>query len=466
MRSTLVRVFGLVLLASPGLVVLSLALSADFGPLESPGGRFGPAHWVLLAISLLALGYAVAVHAKAVGDQKKVGRPYAATVLFLTAPTAIVLLLTLVVAEVGAGLLPPSGSPGLVFPPHSSAAFKTSEFEWTVKTNSLGIRDREIDPAHRAATRILAIGDSFTNGWGVGAQQAWPKVLERRLRQAGRDVEVFNLAGAGASPKDYALIARRGVDELAPDLVLVGMLQGDDLAQLHFHGGKLDRSRVQGVFERWLPNLSRHLGHLAAARPLDIPADRMRATWQHQARAVLSEELDPHQRRWWEGLDAQIRQMYLQGDLNPALLRFTISHPDLLAFTFDLDDAEVRRAIDTMAAQLVAARESCAAGGAGVLVFSVPAGPYVSRAAQQNLRRLGFVLDETMLASDAPDEAIRRACLKAGVQFHSVTHRFREACRRQTLYYEFDSHFNPAGQALFAEAVADVLAAGGFAPGR
>lgn len=143
MKSSIIRLAGLVLLAVPGLALLSLALGADFGPLESTGSQFGPAQWVLLGLSGMALAYAFAVHAKAVGDQKKAGRPYARTVLFLTTPTAMVLLLTLIVAEVGAGLVPPTGGPGLVFPPNSSAAFKTSEFEWTVTTNSLGIRDRE-----------------------------------------------------------------------------------------------------------------------------------------------------------------------------------------------------------------------------------------------------------------------------------------------------------------------------------
>ncbi len=49
---------------------------------------------------------------------------------------------------------------------------------------------------------------------------------------AGIDVDVANLGLPGGSPIDYANIAARAVPTLKPDLVLVGVLQGDDLSQL------------------------------------------------------------------------------------------------------------------------------------------------------------------------------------------------------------------------------------------
>lgn len=39
----------------------------------------------------------------------------------------------------------------------------------------------------------MAIGDSFTYGWGVPAEDSWPKILERRLQARGYDVEVATL---------------------------------------------------------------------------------------------------------------------------------------------------------------------------------------------------------------------------------------------------------------------------------
>jgi acyl-CoA thioesterase I len=43
---------------------------------------------------------------------------------------------------------------------------------------------------------IVAVGDSNTAGFGVGRDQAFPAQLERMLRAAGQDVQVWNAGSA------------------------------------------------------------------------------------------------------------------------------------------------------------------------------------------------------------------------------------------------------------------------------
>lgn len=72
----------------------------------------------------------------------------------------------------------------------------STEFRTSVRTNSSGFRnDQEFHREKPTGTfRILALGDSFTFGWGVEESQAYPNVLARKLeRQSGEKVEVFNL---------------------------------------------------------------------------------------------------------------------------------------------------------------------------------------------------------------------------------------------------------------------------------
>ena len=60
-----------------------------------------------------------------------------------------------------------------------------------VATNSLGLRDREIDSARKpGTTRILMLGDSITLGWGVPQDLTVSQRLDRALRPEG--VEVIN----------------------------------------------------------------------------------------------------------------------------------------------------------------------------------------------------------------------------------------------------------------------------------
>lgn len=112
-------------------------------------------------------------------------------------------------------------------PPDSSVACETSEFSFEAKTNSRGFRDREFGPK-TAALRIMAIGDSFTYGWGVAQEDSWPKQLEALLKGGA---EVANLGMAGGSPRTYVEIAARAVSRLRPDIVILALLSADDVVQ-------------------------------------------------------------------------------------------------------------------------------------------------------------------------------------------------------------------------------------------
>ena len=52
-------------------------------------------------------------------------------------------------------------------------------------------------PMVQASLKILAVGDSLTEGLGVAAGEAYPAQLERALRAAGHDVTVVNAGVSG-----------------------------------------------------------------------------------------------------------------------------------------------------------------------------------------------------------------------------------------------------------------------------
>ena len=62
-----------------------------------------------------------------------------------------------------------------------------------VNTNDWRARGlRPIDRKAPGVFRIAAIGDSVTFGWGVEDEEAWPVLVEQRLRERGVDAEVLN----------------------------------------------------------------------------------------------------------------------------------------------------------------------------------------------------------------------------------------------------------------------------------
>jgi lysophospholipase L1-like esterase len=86
-------------------------------------------------------------------------------------------------------------------------------------------RDRDFDDAPTAGTtRVLVIGDSFTEGQGVKEGDTFPRVLEREL---GKNVEVINCGRRG---RDFpALHDAFGelVDAYKPNVVVYAMVLND-----------------------------------------------------------------------------------------------------------------------------------------------------------------------------------------------------------------------------------------------
>lgn len=125
------------------------------------------------------------------------------------------------------------------FVPNGSGAFKSSEWDVSYSISSLGFRDREYGISKPENTfRILMLGDSYTEGYGVEAAESFSKQLEKMLndksssgkanvgksRQASaisRDYEVINTGVGSYSPIiEYLLLKYKGV-ALQPDMVIL-----------------------------------------------------------------------------------------------------------------------------------------------------------------------------------------------------------------------------------------------------
>src|SRR5262249_707870 len=106
---------------------------------------------------------------------------------------------------------------------------KRPEFSVDVHLNPLGFRERRLpSPKPSGVRRVVALGDSFTQGYGVAAHDAWPRRLETLLdaRGPGR-YEVVNLGVPGTSPRDYLDHLQNPGLAYAPDVVLVTVMGND-----------------------------------------------------------------------------------------------------------------------------------------------------------------------------------------------------------------------------------------------
>jgi lysophospholipase L1-like esterase len=102
------------------------------------------------------------------------------------------------------------------FKPHAAGVFPggadpTRTFPY--RTNAHGLRDRDRPAKAPGTTRVLVMGDSYTWGYAVAEDEAYPQVAERLLREAGRrDIEVIN----GAVPDYNSRQERQLLEQLLP----------------------------------------------------------------------------------------------------------------------------------------------------------------------------------------------------------------------------------------------------------
>jgi len=148
-----------------------------------------------------------------------------------------------------------------------------------VKTNRLGMRDRNVDPEPAAGTwRILVVGDSVAFGEGLPIDKAFPDLLEKRLARAlGRPVEVLNGGVEGYNTvSELAFLRDIGLG-LHPRTVVVAFNLNDwDIAPTVDARGFLTRA----------PHPDEHLSLLARSELLPVLAVAV-----HTARDALHGKL-------------------------------------------------------------------------------------------------------------------------------------------------------------------------------
>jgi lysophospholipase L1-like esterase len=104
-------------------------------------------------------------------------------------------------------------------------------FGTVVRTNTLGLRDREYRPKDPGEFRVLSLGDSYAFGYGVELEQSYGKLLERQLSHEfpERRFSVINAGVSGYGTKQQTLSFRRLYGPLQPDFVLATFTAGNDV---------------------------------------------------------------------------------------------------------------------------------------------------------------------------------------------------------------------------------------------
>jgi len=115
------------------------------------------------------------------------------------------------------------------FFPHLPDSLKGNP-TWEVSLNSEGFRDMEFPKEKLSSVfRIVCLGDSWTFGWNVGQDDAYPQVLKALLGQEFPEAnfEVFNLGVGGYTSLNELNLLETRVLDFKPDVAVIGVAMNE-----------------------------------------------------------------------------------------------------------------------------------------------------------------------------------------------------------------------------------------------
>lgn len=113
--------------------------------------------------------------------------------------------------------------------PNSKFVHTSIDGSWKFTTNAQGFRNFD-DFAYAKAdgvVRVMAIGDSHTQGYEVDQDYTFASIIEKFLRKNGVNAQVFNTGVSGFSNAEQLLLLENELVNYSPDYIVLGFFAND-----------------------------------------------------------------------------------------------------------------------------------------------------------------------------------------------------------------------------------------------
>lgn len=316
-----------------------------------------------------------------------------------------------------------------------------------ITTNAFGLRGPSLaDGRAPGVGRVVALGDSFTFGAAVEAEEAWPARLEGVLnRGPGSRWEVVNAGIPGHGTGQQLLLYKMFEQRLRPDVVVLGFTVVNDI---------LDNLCVEeAAYTR-----------KSTAPCFTLEGDGLRVTEPASTAMVPRAQASPPlpRLRVADFFMAQARRLTVG---NPKLLELagwggmTVDLPYVPATVASWYDPRYVESGWRLTQRIVLElRAELAARGVRLVMLVIPAALQADAGLQAALRTLGrrHAPVQAFLAEPArPQRLVAEFCRAVALECIDALPGVLELERRGArTYYAIDNHWTPVGHAMAAELVA------------
>ena len=331
------------------------------------------------------------------------------------------------------------------------------------RTNARGFRGDELPPtdADGAVERLLFVGDSFVNAWGVRGEETMSARVASGRSEPGREVRAFNICSNDIGTGQELLLWREHGRDLEPELVVLVMFPGNDVAN--------NAIELAGRSE-WSPS--------DYVRPYLVadPAGEWEARYAHPWRALLRRNLTSfawleHRLVSW-GQRRSVDWLAPFAEATPPRERVEAGHAPFEyaeLFCTHEEDRDWDRAWETTERLIESFRDEVEATGSRFLLVVIPVRFQVQWDGMLESRELDSWLRAGVLMSERldwnlPERRLEGFCRRSGIEAVFLLEPLRrEAARSPGRVYLDDGHLTGLGHEVAAAEILARLAAGGAA---
>lgn len=347
---------------------------------------------------------------------------------------------------------------GFLFEPGSKMRYQTVEFNSLASINNIGLRDHAIDSNKNGKYRVLCVGDSWTFGWGVNIENSWPKKLEQYLQQQGiQNIEIINAGRPGMYTRTYKENLEKMIPVLKPDLVLLGVLQLDDLAQYY---EETHREETKERISFWKKMkyaaktfLQYSVRNILAHTPREQTEINIRETWKGSAWAITDHFSESQQQRY-DKINDSVKVLFKTADISPSVLYYYINFSERVAVFNDPGRAPTKFALAEMEKDIAAIKILCSANNAKPVFLNLPTHIF---SGHKQAAMPDDSLDAWFQKNNKIDSLYRNIAFKNSISYFELTNKFRTTADSVIYFFRYDRHPNEKGYEKIAELTGQYL---------
>jgi hypothetical protein len=332
------------------------------------------------------------------------------------------------------------------------------------------LRNKEIKTAKPDSIyRILCLGDSWTFGWGVNVEESWPMQLETFLKNKEyKHIEIINCGRPGQYTTTHKKYLAELIPKLQPDLILLGVLQLDDLAQLYEHtyfskNNQKETPEKSGSFESVKKLLSTFVfnsfsQYIRIFKPKNIKphaneAIDIKKEWAQTSEKLIQQFNSLQQLRFSTFPDT-VKTLFKSGNLNAALLDIYINYPDRLTIFNNPTNPATIYAFKQMNKDVEEMKQLCDNNKVKLIFLNLPMNDFVGH---QVTRMSSDILTAFWVQENKIDSMYHSIAKKNNLPYLELTKSFIQLKDKNAYFFQFDGHPNKFGYKFVSETIGNYL---------